>query len=361
MDGDIGGFAVFFITAGGFAQFRAITDDVKDVILNLESDADIVGNLVEPADVFFRGSGEDGSDDKAAVDQAGCLVAVYILQKSVCDRLGVSGLLAVFCLEVGALASDHTEDTGVAHEKTQSADYGRGLRGCLCGVKSRCGSLIGEVQQGVAGKDCHAFSVDDMCGLAAAAVVVIVHGRKVVVNKRIGVNHLQSCHEGFCQLPAASVDVADAGDQERAQAFAAGHGAVAHGGRYCGSRCLTGGHVVRIGQIAEKSRLTVIHKCFHQCGICLILFQSFSSTFPAFFLHETTCPGYVRYRSFTDLFWSFLSASVCSWSLLDFSGHFRFFLAIVGIFWPFPAFSWSFPAFLVILALFGRIMYLLRP
>ena len=92
--------------------------------------------------------------------------------------------------------------------------------------------LEGERLQRVAGEDGDGFAEGDVAGGMAAAQVVVVERGQVVVDERVGVQHLQRRAE----VGDAGGQLAVAGDhargfhaEDRAQAFAAGEDAVAHG------------------------------------------------------------------------------------------------------------------------------------
>ena len=51
--------------------------------------------------------------------------------------------------------------------------------------------LEGDGTQGVAGQNCHGLPEHNVVGGTAAAQVVVVHGRQVVVDQRIGMDHLE--------------------------------------------------------------------------------------------------------------------------------------------------------------------------
>ena len=65
----------------------------------------------------------------------------------------------------------------------------------------------GHRQQRVAGQDRHAFSVNLVIRRPAAAQIIIVHGRQVVMNERIRVNHLdRTCgRHGIHSITTASL------------------------------------------------------------------------------------------------------------------------------------------------------------
>ena len=113
-----------------------------------------------------------------------------------------------------------------------------------------------------------------MGGLAAAAVVVVIHSRKVIMDQGVGVDHLECCHEGFGEFAASAVNIADAGNEEWTQALAAGEHVVAHGGGNGRSGLLSLRHMVGVGQTAVQNVLAVLNQFIHYFRIHIILFHS---------------------------------------------------------------------------------------
>ena len=91
------------------------------------------------------------------------------------------------------------------------------------------GDFKGLGQQGVAGQHRNALAEDLVVGQFAAPVIVVVHGGKVVVDQRIGVDALDGAgqRQGVGFVAAAGRGGGQA--QGGADAFAAGKQRVAHG------------------------------------------------------------------------------------------------------------------------------------
>ena len=92
--------------------------------------------------------------------------------------------------------------------------------------------LEGERLQRVAGEDGDGFAEGDVAGGMAAAQVVVIERGQIVVDERIGVEHLQRRAEvgDACgQLTVTGHHARGFHAEDRAQAFAAGEDAVAHG------------------------------------------------------------------------------------------------------------------------------------
>ena len=186
-------------------------------------------------------------------------MAVDVLEHPVRDTPG--GLL--LRLQVCTLASDHAEDTCIAGQDPERADHGRRLRGRLHGIKGGERRLVGIVEQGVSRQDGHALSVHDMGRPAAPPELVIVHGRQVVVDQGVGVDHLQRRHEGLRQFASSAIYVTYPGDQKGTQALAARHDAVPDGIRDRRGRIFSLRHILRIRERLLQRLFTVPDQCVH--------------------------------------------------------------------------------------------------
>ena len=72
---------------------------------------------------------------------------------------------------------------------------------------SRAEHLEGQRQQGVAGQDRRRLAEHLVAGRPAAAQVVVVHRRQVVVDQRVGVDHLDGTggRQGLLMIATASL------------------------------------------------------------------------------------------------------------------------------------------------------------
>ena len=101
-----------------------------------------------------------------------------------------------------------------------------------CGNAEIGEDFVGLGLEGVAGEDGGGFSEDDMAGGLAAAEVVVVERGQIVMDERIGVQHLDRCGEFFDAvgwLRGARDHAGGLDAEHRAEALAAGEDAVAHG------------------------------------------------------------------------------------------------------------------------------------
>ena len=82
--------------------------------------------------------------------------------------------------------------------------------------------------QRVADQHGHAFAVDFVASRTAAAQVVVVHGRQVVVHETVGMDDLDGRRRGIERLERRAERSARRIDEHRTQSFAAAEHAVAH-------------------------------------------------------------------------------------------------------------------------------------
>ena len=127
--------------------------------------------------------------------------------------------------DVLCLTGDHAGDTGVAHDDFQRPDA-PGIRH----LHRRAGHQLRRgVQQPVPGQDGQVLTEDLMVRRLAPAQVIVVHGRQVIMDEAVGVDHLQGAGKGQRQLRLAAGHFAGRQQHHRPQAFAARQQAVAHG------------------------------------------------------------------------------------------------------------------------------------
>ena len=88
--------------------------------------------------------------------------------------------------------------------------------------------LEGGGQQAVTGQDRGGLPVDHVVGRTAPAQLVVVHGGQIVVNERIGVDHLHRAGKGQGSLRITAAHTAALQYQHRSDAFASRHQRVLH-------------------------------------------------------------------------------------------------------------------------------------
>jgi hypothetical protein len=111
------------------------------------------------------------------------------------------------------------------HQLAGSGGFGQGPT--ACGRHRRgmdpCGQgLEGQGQEGIAGKDGHSLPKLTMTCWKSTPQVVIVHRRQVVVDERIGVDHLDGAGRRHGRVKVAAARFRGPEDQQRPQPFAGG-------------------------------------------------------------------------------------------------------------------------------------------
>ncbi len=255
-----GGFGDGGILAGGLAELGGFLGDVEDVVDDLEGEAGVLAEGAEAVDGVVGGAGNVAAGDDGDGDEGAGFGAVDLF-----DEIG-GGWLALGCLrvvrtfilafafglDVEDLAADHAggltggevgigrkliffqggTDAGAdgAGDFFEDVDGGDGRA-----VKAGDG-VEGESLEGVAGEDGDGVAEDLVAGGLAAAEIVIVEGGKIVVNERVGMEHLDGGAEinggQFGRDGRRAVLAGEAPGFETkdgAETLAAGEDAVAHG------------------------------------------------------------------------------------------------------------------------------------
>ena len=114
-----------------------------------------------------------------------------------------------------------------AASATRACAAARGAAGGALGGSRQHGERLGE--QRVAGEDRQGLAEDHVAGRPAAAQVVVVHRRQVVVDQRVGVDHLDARRRAACARSRRRPTASHGGEREdRPEPLAAGEQAVAH-------------------------------------------------------------------------------------------------------------------------------------
>ena len=125
---------------------------------------------------------------------------------------------------VEELAADHALSAGCRHELAHGRDHVRRL--ALLQVEREAQRLR---EQSVAREDRHVLAERDVAGRLAAAELVVVHRREVVVDQRVGVDHLDRRGERKHLVRGATERLGGREREHRPDALAAGEQRVAHG------------------------------------------------------------------------------------------------------------------------------------
>ena len=189
---------------------------VQKVVLNLKRHAQRLRKALARRQLHVGRAGQPQARAHRAAEHVGGLVQMDVRQ-----LLRAAPALPL-ARQIRALPRHHARHARRARQRGR----GRHLRGRPAGGQH---GLKGQRQQPVPGQNGHAFPVDAMvCGLSPSQVVV-VHGGQIVMDEGIGVNHFHRAGPWHRLLPCAARRVAGGQQQHGAQAFAAGHEAVAHG------------------------------------------------------------------------------------------------------------------------------------
>jgi hypothetical protein len=216
-DGGVGGFVSGGIFAGGFPQLLARLSDIQDVVDDLEREADVVTEVGEGAELGGCAIGAHAAEPDGAAEQGGGLAFVNITKLR-------DGDVASFAFEVGHLAGDELEGTGGPGEFEDDVAVGISGPGPALG-----GDLEGLGEQGIAGEDGDPFTEDLVVGEASASIIVVIHGRQVVVDEGVGVDafHGASQGHGVGRGPPAGLGGGQA--EDGAETFSAGEQGIPHG------------------------------------------------------------------------------------------------------------------------------------
>ena len=116
------------------------------------------------------------------------------------------------------LTADHAIHARVFAQNTNTAHDGL-RRNILC----RRSRLKSRRQQSVTREDCRRFIESLVAGRSAAAQVVVIHARKVIMDERVGMDHLKRTRERQRLLDIAAAQAAEFQHDYRTQALAACH------------------------------------------------------------------------------------------------------------------------------------------
>src|ERR1019366_961087 len=161
----------------------------------------------------------DGSQAQAGAQESAGLGAMDGF-----EQRGAGGL--AFALQIGHLAGDHA-----AHGAGGGGEFGDHARLAIGGNGVYDGQdFEGQREQGVARQDGHGVAEDFVAGQLAAPIIVVIEGRKIVVDERIGMDEFQRAGGG--EVGVAWLFPGGAGGfqtENGADALASGKQAIAHG------------------------------------------------------------------------------------------------------------------------------------
>jgi hypothetical protein len=138
-----------------------------------------------------------------------------------------------FSLQIGDLARDKLKGSGSG---SQFEDYL--LMRVSIPAAAPGGNFEGLCKQGIAGEDSNAFPEHFVIGGFATTKIIVIHGRQVVVDQRIGMNTFDRAGQGHGVSLGASASSGGGQAQSGAHSFSSRKEGVPHG---LMDRCRAGG------------------------------------------------------------------------------------------------------------------------
>src|SRR5579885_1883616 len=220
VDGRECDFMLLRIFSGGLAQLLRRALHVENVVDNLEGETHMFAVASDGSQLLVVSAGINGSEAHARAQQRAGFRAVDSFEQT-----GARALALAF--EIVHLAGDHASRGArrsgqLLHEAHAPArvHFGRFRQ-----------DLESQRQKRVAGQDGNRFAKGLMTSGAAAAEVIVVKGRQIVMNQGVGMNHLERAGDIF-YAPREVRNGLRAGDaQQRPYPFASREYAVAHGSK----------------------------------------------------------------------------------------------------------------------------------
>ncbi len=214
--GHVGALAQPFVAPLLLAKRRFGSGHVEDVVDDLEEDAQLARKcavLVNCRRSPITGYQEYAFD--ARPNQAPGLQFVQVTQALGAgrDRLG----------DIHELTADHAVHAG---RRGELAGGGQELAGFGCLLGQEQAERLGE--EAIAGQDRHVLAERLVAGETATPEVVVVHGRKVVVDQRVGVDQLDRRPERKHRGPGQPERAGCGEHQDGPDPLAAGQQRVAH-------------------------------------------------------------------------------------------------------------------------------------
>ena len=176
VDRGISRFLLRDIFARGLSERGGGFLDVENVVSDLKCPADVFAKAAKPRNIFFYAPTQSAPAGDGSANQRCCLRAVDVLQHFVRDRFA-------FGFEVGNLAADHAVDRACG-----GGDLGQHRDAALGIDRSRADNFECKREQRVAGENSGGFAEFFVARGLAAAKIVVVERRQVVMDQRIGMN-----------------------------------------------------------------------------------------------------------------------------------------------------------------------------
>jgi hypothetical protein len=211
---DVRALAHALVAAARLAQRGVRAGDVEDVVNDLKEDAELGGEASPGGRLGLVHAGQEEYADHRGADQAPRLQGVQTAQ--LLGRVPHSG-------HVQVLPADHPVHSGGRGQLAGGGQHERGLADLLAEEVAE-----GLGIEAVAGEDGDVLAVLHVARGPSAAQVVVVHGRQVVVDERVGVDELDGRGQGEHAGRVAADGPLGGQRQHGPDALAAGQQRVAH-------------------------------------------------------------------------------------------------------------------------------------
>ena len=173
--------------AGAFAQRAAVAGCIQNVVHNLERQPDAGRIEIRLQHNIPRGAGSQAAHHRRSPDQRAGFHRMHFLQQLRRHRLAAVS-------DIDHLPADHPLHAGSPRQLADAAQHCiRRNRPVKIG---RIHRRKGMGQQSVAGQQGRSLIKLNVAGGLAAAQGVVIHAGQVVVDQRIGVNHLHRTGNG---------------------------------------------------------------------------------------------------------------------------------------------------------------------
>ncbi|CDN43885.1 hypothetical protein BN871_DS_00300 [Paenibacillus sp. P22] len=182
--------AVCFLT-----HFLLVADQVENIVLDLEREPDVSTEQAQMLQSLFAGAPEARSGENGKYDQIAGFVLMDIFKL-------LKRRYPLLALHIGRLPANHSCCAGEPRQIGGYVQQYARIRSLASGL---CRQIESMREEGVAGQNRHGFAVDPMVGRLAAPKVVVVHGRKIVMDERIRMDKLYRACYGQRSLLVARI------------------------------------------------------------------------------------------------------------------------------------------------------------
>src|SRR5690242_18558707 len=213
----IGGLLLSDVFPGSFSKGRGRFFDVENVIRDLKEKSERLAKCAKAGDIIRRRSSAQSAGGNGSANESGGFGAVDKFEHGRLDALA-------FGFEVGDLAADHAVDgAGGFGDFREHGDAAAGVDG------RGSNGFESESKKSVTGENGGGFAKFFVAGGFAAAEIVVVESGEIIVNEGIGVDELDGAGRIVSGRDIRIENASGLEAENRADAFAAGENAVAHG------------------------------------------------------------------------------------------------------------------------------------